>query len=401
MKRIFACIAIVLTAGILAVLFLMIEIHPETDRIVSIYQGKKAEVPSFHASLFEMSLDPYVAVKDHTDYDRPGEYDISYDLMLFSLPVKSAYVLSVVKDIDAPIITMEDGVICFSRINEPWSFPDYRVKDNYNTPEEISVTISGGADNTKEGVYEASLTACDSSQNCSFKPLTVVVGPAGEEDLEPGAFDLNRIDQSGIVLKPGKAGKEKSVYDELYWMGDSNILNLGKYDGVTSSRVLARYGMSPASFDLPLFYDNRQTNLNAVQLVSRFQPAYLILMMGEAEAGSGNPLALADHYHACIEQLREASPDTTIIVSSILPVCRYTINSACDQRMLNRTNYCLYRMCREHNIPMICADERLLGKDGWGNPEYYNEDGFHLRAIYFNRYTDYVKDALNASRRFF
>ncbi|MBR2768234.1 MAG: hypothetical protein IKD68_04815, partial [Solobacterium sp.] len=116
MKRIFACIAIVLTAGILAVLFLMIEIHPETDRIVSIYQGKKAEVPSFHASLFEMSLDPYVAVKDHTDYDRPGEYDISYDLMLFSLPVKSAYVLSVVKDIDAPIITMEDGVICFSRI---------------------------------------------------------------------------------------------------------------------------------------------------------------------------------------------------------------------------------------------------------------------------------------------
>ena len=69
--------------------------------------------------------------------------------------------------------------------------------------------------------------------------------------------------------------------------------------------------------------------------------------------------------------------------------------------MLNRTNYCLYRMCREHNIPMICPDGKLLGKDGWGNPEYYNEDGFHLRAIYFNRYTDYVKDALNASARFF
>jgi hypothetical protein len=193
--------------------------------------------------------------------------------------------------------------------------------------------------------------------------------------------------------------KETGLFDDLYWMGDSNILNLGRYNGVESSRVLARYGMTPATFDLPLYYDNRETYSNAEALIRRFRPKLLILMMGEAEAAGGNPIALAEHYYACIQSLQQASPDTVIIVSAILPVCRSVQKSAADQKAINRANYCLLRMCEEHDIPMICANDWLMGEDGYGNPEYYNEDGFHLRAASFDRYTGYVRLVLNSSER--
>jgi hypothetical protein len=217
--------------------------------------------------------------------------------------------------------------------------------------------------------------------------------------MEPGRFNLFRLRSDGSLLRPMNGAKETGLFDDLYWMGDSNILNLGRYNGVESSRVLARYGMTPATFDLPLYYDNRQTNSDAAALIGRFQPKVLILMMGEAEAAGENPIALADHYYECIRKLQQASPDTAVIVSAILPVCRSVQKSAADQKAINRANYCLLRMCEEHDIPMICANDWLMGEDGYGNPEYYNEDGFHLRAASFDRYTGYVRLVLNSSER--
>ncbi len=369
-------------------------IQPEEDSVITIYGDRPSEVPSMKAAMFGTDVTDQVTVENDTDYSKVGTYHITYRYSPFGIPLRTVRIPSVVADMDAPEIDMEDGAIVFSRSGEDWSYPSYRISDNYDAPDDIEVTLNKAEDASAAGVYPAELKACDTSGNCSVRTISIVVGDAEEDDFLPGNFDLEKLDTSHYLLETGTEPGPESMFRELYWIGDSNILNLGEYGGIPADRVIARYAMGPATFDLPIHYGNVQQNCSAVDLIKRIQPKRVILMMGEAESGSGDPLKLAEEYGKCLDELKEASPSTEIIVSAILPIRKGSTEAAASQEQINRVNYCLLQMCREKKIPMLCADSWLKDASGYGIPEYYLDDGFHLNAASFPAYTDYVKYCL-------
>ena len=372
-----------------------VSIHPEEDSVITVYGDKPAPVPGVKATMFGSDISDQIIISDATDPSHVGTYPIRYQYRFLGIPLKTVTIDSVIADMDAPEIELEEGAICFSKVGKDWSYPAYLVHDNYDPAENLQITLEGDADPSKRGTYPAQLKACDTSGNCAMRSLRVVVGDAAEEDFLPERFDLDKLDRDHYLLAPNAEPADDTTFRELYWIGDSNILNLGEYGGLPADRVVARYAMGPATFDLPIHYGNVQQSYSAADLVSWTKPKRVILMMGEAEAGSGDPIKLAEEYGKCLDELKKVSPDTKIYVSAILPIRKGSTEAAATQEQINRVNYCLLQMCREKKIPMLCADSWLKDESGYGIPDYYLEDGFHLQAKDFPAYTDYVRYCLD------
>ena len=372
-----------------------ISIRPDTDSVITLYGNAESPVPGVSASLFGMDVSNRISVTDTTDITKVGTYQIRYTCKILGIPLRTVSIDSVVADMEPPEITMDEGVVCFTKTGEDWAYPAYAVKDNYDPANAVEVTLAGAADRDKPGIYNASLKACDTSGNCTLRSLRVVVGDAAEEDFKPENFDLDALDPTHYLLKPGTEPASDAEFRDLYWVGDSNILNLGKYDGLPSDRVIARYAMSPSTFELPIYYRDTLVYKNAGMLIGELKPKRILIMMGEAEAGSGDPLQLADDYAKCLDELKKASPSTEIIVSAILPIRKGSTEAAASQEQINRVNYCLLQMCRQKKIPMLCPDKWIKDDSGYGISEYYLDDGFHLKGSHFEAFTDYVRYCLN------
>ena len=381
-------------AAVLLILRSAVSIKPEEESMIAVYGSPAETLPGVKATLFGRDISDQIEVIDRTDYTKTGTYQIIYRYRFLGIPLKSAAVKSVVMDMDAPVIDLPDGSIVFSKVGEDWSYPAYAVSDNCDEDGAVSVSIEGEVDNNVKGTYPGVLKACDTSGNCAVRNLTVVVGDASQTDFIPKNFDLEALDSADYLMHTGNGPVSDRVFRELYWIGDSNILNLGKYDGLPTDRVIARYAMAPQTFDLPIQYGGEQLDLSAAELVAKLKPKSVLLMMGEAEAGSGDPLKLAADYGKCIDTLHEASPVTKIYVSTILPIREGSTEAAASQEQINRVNYCLLQMCREKKIPILCADSWLKDETGYGIPDYYLEDGFHLQASHFPAYIDYVRYCL-------
>ena len=300
--------------------YLGLSFSVEATSFINVYGEPRNSYPTAAASLFGYDLTDRITWNDETDYTTPGTYELIGEVTVFGMK-KQVTLPSLVLDMEAPTLTVDEAII-FTRVGEPWTLPSYEVTDNYDLPEAITVTMGmeGESVPTTEGLAETFLRACDTSGNCTQRSVSAMVGSAREEDFLPGSFDLYALDTHEVLLKPGETPVSDAIFSELYWIGDSNILNLGLYGGLPSSRVIARYAMGPMTFDLPIYYRNVLQNKTTEELTKEIQPERVILMMGEAEAGSGDPLALTEAYGQCIDRLHSVSPSTEIIVGSILPI---------------------------------------------------------------------------------
>ncbi len=392
-----AVIAGAAAAGLL-LLYLILRagtaIHPAEDTMIAVYGSPGEGIPSVKASLFGIDVSDSVEIDDRTDYEKIGTYDVYYRYRMLGIPLKTVGIKSVVADMDAPVIDLDDGSVCFSKLNEEWVFPSYVVHDNCDPDESLQITFEGNVDASKRGTYDGRVKACDLSGNCAVRSLKVVVGDVSDRDFLPENFDLEALDRNHYLLMPGTGPASDKVFHEIYWIGDSNIRNLADYDGLPSDRVIARYAMAPSSFDLPVYYNNKEQKQSAAELVKEIQPKRILIMMGEAEAGNGDPIHLAEEYGKCLDLLHEACPTAEIYVSAILPIRKGSTEAAATQEEINRANYCLLEMCRQKKIPMLCADNWLKDDTGYGIPSYYLEDGLHLKAANFPAYLDYVSYCL-------
>ena len=145
-----------------------VNIHADQEKINVIYGEKAPELPAFSADLYGHPVNQMVTVNDRINYTRVGEYTVDYTFRVLGIPLRTVSVPASVLDMEAPVIDLKEGTICFTKTNAPWSFPDYSVHDNYELVHDIRVSITGGADNQTPGTYEAKLKACDSSGNCSM-----------------------------------------------------------------------------------------------------------------------------------------------------------------------------------------------------------------------------------------
>ncbi len=385
---------VLLAAGGYTVLKTGSRLNVPVQSITALY-GENVQIPDCTAFLFSKDITDSVAVTDNIDTEHVGTYTCTYSLSWHGIPLQKVDLPVTIADVDAPVIETDTGAVLFVSTGEKADLSPYRVSDNYDRPEDITLSISGDYDINTEGYYKVRITARDTSGNISEKHLILAVGEPCEKDFIPGNFDIYAYDHTGVCFEGKAEPMTDEQFDRLYFIGDSNYVNMAKYKAVDPGHVLARHAMAPGTFDLPVIYRNTQTNRSALQIISTIQPEYCIISMGLSEAGSGDPLALAEDYEKCIIRLQEACPETVFIVSSIMPVIEGKSKAAATQTQINRVNYCLMKMCERIHINMIYNAEWLTDDTGYANKDYFLRDGFHLKAGHFGIYTDCIKYTLH------
>ena len=249
-------------------------------------------------------------------------------------------------------------------------------------------------DNTKAGTYDAMLTACDLSGNCSGKALTMVVSDVSDVEFEQPDFNLEKYDSGNIILPYAEELLDDYKFSEILFCGDSNYVNMSVYNGLPGSQVIGRYALAPDTFEEPSFYQGIQTDVSVSEYIRRLQSKILLLNMGLAEIGNGNPLKMIDTYEKCIDEIHELSPDTQVVIAAVLPVCESYNEPGLEQSQINRYNYCLLEMCSRLGLKMV--DPNIYFKDGsgWANPDFFLEDGYHIKAAFFNLYEEVVRRSI-------
>ena len=118
-----------------------VSIHPEEDSVITVYGDKPAPVPGVKASMFGSDISDQIIISDATDPSHVGTYPIRYQYRFLGIPLKTVTIDSVIADMDAPEIELEEGAICFSKVGEDWSYPAYLVHDNYDPAENLGTRI--------------------------------------------------------------------------------------------------------------------------------------------------------------------------------------------------------------------------------------------------------------------
>lgn len=386
-KRKLLTIVLCVTFVMFVFLRTAVRIETETDTM-TLLANENYSYPEAEAHFLSFDITDQISVSDNIAVSKPGDYSIRYQYRLFGmLPLKSHAVAVSVVDAEAPVIQVENGNIVFCRLGTEPSGPEYTVKDNCDSPEQIQISIEDIAENKKR------LIACDASRNCSSETLQYVYGDVEESDFEPGRFHLSEYDRNGVVYQRDGNLMSEEEFQQIYFIGDSNFMNMMMYEsGIRPDRILARFALTPQSMDHPVTYDKEKGYKSALHLITEFQPEVLVIHMGFT-AVMGNPLELAESYGKRIDQIKELCPDTQIVVSAITPVTR-TCEQQETQEQINRANYCLMGMCAEKEIHMIDASEILLGNDGYGDPAHYQPDGLHIQGGDYENFVNYVREVI-------
>ncbi|MBE6602182.1 MAG: hypothetical protein E7637_06755 [Ruminococcaceae bacterium] len=193
--------------------------------------------------------------------------------------------------------------------------------------------------------------------------------------------------------------------DSLIFFGESTTSHLrarGVLSGGTSTkqvwadasgtRMLSSQGLST-----PIIYPDTEESLSISQAVSAKKPAVIVLSFGVNGITNfiKNKSTYVNNYNKLIKTVREASPDTKIILQTVYPVRKatgYSVDTETLNQYINTLNSWLPEIAAANQNVRI-ADTASVLKDSNGllAQEYDTGDGLHLTADAYRAILNYLR----------
>ena len=265
-----------------------------------------------------------------------------------------------IKDSIGPVITLNKGTVIL-KLNEKYEEPGYTAIDNLDKDITSKVKINNMVDNTKLGEYDVVYTVTDSSgnENSIKRKVKVVSNSPVEASLKD--FSLEGYFEGTILKETEDMGE--SYANSFIYSGDSTFIyyksyynvNLWKKNGVTSERMLT------ATLDVNYV----ESGKTLVELFEEKKPEKVIIALGENSVATEEKDFFISNYRTLLENLKEASPDTIIVVQSILPVPKQTsLKGSLTNEKINKYNYYLAELCEEMGVYFLNSAEALKDSEG-------------------------------------
>ncbi len=193
----------------------------------------------------------------------------------------------------------------------------------------------------------------------------------------------------------------RSYLDKFIFLGDSTTYGIGVYYGYGYTELCPPSQVwTPSSGTLTLSYYNIATvvypetkeEIPIADAVERGKPEYLLLTLGV------NGIAFMDEewfirdYTALVQMIREASPDTKIILNSIYPVAAsYKYQKDINNEKIRAANGWIERIAADTGVRFLNSYEALVGPDGNLPESSQNGDGLHLTGEAFTTVMQYIR----------
>jgi len=121
------------------------------------------------------------------------------------------------------------------------------------------------------------------------------------------------------------------------------------------------------------------------RIVIKYEPRVVVIYEGDNDLASGeSPAQVADEFRQLAERLRAQSPMTDVIFLSIKPsVARWQLYPQMQQANAKIAEYCQ----RHPRLHFLDVGHVLLNEQGQPRPELFADDGLHLNAAGYQRWS--------------
>lgn len=175
-------------------------------------------------------------------------------------------------------------------------------------------------------------------------------------------------------------------------VGDSNTMNMylsGYLSGLRAWAIPCLHADSMHYLDINLYGLGVKTRL--LYAVEEYKPDIMILNFGTFSTTWISEEVFFERANSMIEKIKEKSPNTKIILISIYPIMKGTINNNFKQDIINKYNFLILELAYKHNIKYLDVQEVLKGTDGYGKDEFFVSDKFHLTNLGHSTVKEYIK----------
>ncbi len=266
----------------------------------------------------------------------------------------------------------------------------------YNGPDDLSSKQEEKTDKDPQNQGET-----EEPDDGLTQPVIPVVNPDdGDEPSSEPSPEVQQPQTNSVVLgKTDDAGR--AYLDKFVFLGDSTTYGIGYYynQGYTelcppsqvwtpSSGTLALFNYSIAT----VVYPETGAEISIAEAVAAGKPEYMLLTIGVNGVSIMDEEWFIRDYKALIDMIKQASPDTKLILNSIYPVANsYPHISDISNEKIAAANGWIKRIAEESGCKYLNTYEVLVGPDGALPESSHNGDGIHLSGESFEIVMEYIR----------
>lgn len=388
-KRI-VIIGIILIVILLIMLspFIFVNIKLIGNRKIELDYGEKYSEPGFKAYMFNKEITNKIKVKNNIK-ESVGNYEVTYSYKFLIYNIKRTRKI-IVSDLTGPEIILKGDKELSVTIDTKYEEPGYEAIDKLDGDLTESVKVTDNIDITKLGDYEVIYEVKDKAGNVSKEIRKVKV-----EKLKPTQMSIKDYTLDGwydsVKLKETKNyGNE--YFNKITMVGDSNIMNMylnGYLNGLRAWAIPCLHAESMHSIEINLY--GLGIKMKLLDAVEKYKPETMILNFGTFSTAWISEETFIEKANAMIEQIKEKSPNTKIILISIYPIKKGDNINKFQQDIINKYNFLILEMADKHGLKYLDVQEVLKGDDGYGKEEYFVDDKFHLTLLGHSTVKEYIK----------
>ena len=300
-----------------------------------------------------------------------------------------------VTDTKPPIIELKGGNTIVE-LNGKYIELGYTATDNYDGDLTSKVEIKNNVDTSKVGDYIVQYKVYDSSKNEFSIERKVTVTDKTPLDMSLKDFSLNGYYGDTILKETTEMSDE--ILKKFVFVGDSIPLYYAEYPSITGHQIWNKNGISPetikvSNININYGYDGEMLVIDAFK---KYKPEYALITLGSNSAGWMSEKYFISEYKDLINQIKEVSPDTKIIIQSIPPVdAKLDIKDSLNNKKINNYNYYLLKMCNELGLPFLNSAESLKDSNGTCMKGLCQSDGIHQTKDGIVKLVSYLKSHYN------
>lgn len=222
--------------------------------------------------------------------------------------------------------------------------------------------------------------------------LCVLSIPNGDDDeSDPPYVPTVSTDTDSIVLKES-ADAGQDYINSIYFLGDSTTLHFWKGE-IDRSHLLV-----PASGTLMLDSDILTVTVSVngkeatiCDAVKGSDPKILIITLGVNGAANFTETTYKTYYKKLVSAIKEASPDTKMIIQSVFPVTEEYEASAISNEAIDRLNGWGKEIAYECSLNYLDTQSILKTASGAMIPDYSEGDGVHMNSTAYKEIVKYIR----------
>ena len=187
--------------------------------------------------------------------------------------------------------------------------------------------------------------------------------------------------------------------DKFVFLGDSTTNGLRDY-GVLSGGTATTQVWTPTSGTLSLFnqsiativYPETGQEISISDAVAEKKPEYLMITLGVNGVSSMEEDYFKSEYTALVTRIKEASPETIIILNSIYPVASdYRYIGEISNEKIAAANAWIEQIAQETGVKYLYTYETIADEFGTLPQNLQNGDGIHLSTEGYNKVLEYIR----------